>query len=105
MATLAARSQQFCGSLMHSARSDNECSCVIVFFDRHRTIDIDIGDSAGATIIGIDLDPLALVPDFSPDTHDYYVVDITFTGGPSYRPIKVPLSQLDITSLRATAGQ
>ncbi len=33
------------------------------------------------------------------------VFDVTFTGGPSYRAVKVPLSQLDIGLLRATAGQ
>jgi hypothetical protein len=36
-------------------------------------IDIDVGDDAGATITGITMNPLVLVPPFSPDTHDYYV--------------------------------
>jgi hypothetical protein len=36
-------------------------------------IEIDVANDAGATITGITMSPLALVPPFSPDTHDYYV--------------------------------
>jgi hypothetical protein len=36
-------------------------------------IQIDVATDAGATITNIDMSPFALVPAFSPDTHDYYV--------------------------------
>jgi hypothetical protein len=36
-------------------------------------IDVDVNADPGSTITGIDMNPLALVPNFSPDVHDYYV--------------------------------
>jgi hypothetical protein len=59
----------------------------------------------GHSVIGwgyVAMDPRILT---EVDTNGNDVLDIAFTGGPSYRSIKVPLSQLDIGVLRSTTAK